>query len=228
MGTGPSESVEKREPATLILDEGDAQGQCFPISQEKTVIGRGPDCDIILPDRQVSRCHAELHRREDGYVIKDCGSKNGTCVNGRRLDPLEEPYRLQNGDEIQIALLFKLKFVDAGATTPLFLEAETTQVAGVVIDKESRRVWVMGRELDPPLSLAQYHLLELLCDRAGCVCSREDIIKAVWPDSAEDGISEQAIDALARRLRERLAESDPSHQYIVTVRGHGFRLDNGQ
>ena len=40
------------------------------------------------------------------------------------------------------------------------------------------------------------------------------------------GDQPQAIDALVRRLRDRLAEVAPDHQYIVTVRGHGFRLDN--
>ncbi|MEX0788271.1 MAG: hypothetical protein WD040_05675 [Anaerolineales bacterium] len=39
-------------------------------------------------------------------------------------------------------------------------------------------------------------------------------------------MSEQAIDALARRLRERLADLDPGWDYLVTVRGHGFRLHN--
>ncbi|MFZ4813533.1 MAG: winged helix-turn-helix domain-containing protein, partial [Phototrophicaceae bacterium] len=39
-----------------------------------------------------------------------------------------------------------------------------------------------------------------------------------------EGVSEQAIDALVRRLRDRLAEVDPDTQYIVTMRGHGFRL----
>ncbi len=41
-----------------------------------------------------------------------------------------------------------------------------------------------------------------------------------------DGVSEQAIDAPVRRLRDRIAELDPEHQSIITVRGHGFRLDN--
>jgi DNA-binding winged helix-turn-helix (wHTH) protein len=41
-----------------------------------------------------------------------------------------------------------------------------------------------------------------------------------------DGVSEQSIDALVRRLRDRLTEFDKEHQYIVTVRGQGFRLDN--
>ena len=42
------------------------------------------------------------------------------------------------------------------------------------------------------------------------------------------GVSEQSIDALVRRLRERLAEVDPEHQYLVTMRGHGFRFENRQ
>ena len=56
--------------------------------------------------------------------------------------------------------------------------------------------------------------------------SREEVVGAVWANEAAAGISEQAIDALVRRLRERLAELDPEHAYVVTVRGHGFRLDN--
>jgi DNA-binding response OmpR family regulator len=50
-------------------------------------------------------------------------------------------------------------------------------------------------------------------------------VEAVWPEAAEEGVSDQAMDALVRRLRERVGELDPDHQYIVTVRGHGFRLD---
>jgi len=57
------------------------------------------------------------------------------------------------------------------------------------------------------------------------VCSRDEIVEAVWPEVAEEGVSDQAIDALVRRLRERIGEMDTGHQYIVTVRGHGFRLD---
>jgi len=40
-------------------------------------------------------------------------------------------------------------------------------------------------------------------------------------------MSEQAIDALMCRLRDRIAEIDTERQYIITVRGHGFRLDQG-
>jgi DNA-binding response OmpR family regulator len=59
------------------------------------------------------------------------------------------------------------------------------------------------------------------------VCTRDHVVEAVWPEAISEGVSEQAIDALVRRLRDRIAEIDREHQYIVTVRGHGFRLDLG-
>ncbi len=79
--------------------------------------------------------------------------------------------------------------------------------------------------LNPPLSLAQFRLLQLLDEADGAVCSRDEIVEVVWPGTEGIGVSEQAIDALVRRLRDRLAELD-SHNYVVTVRGHGFRMDN--
>ena len=148
------------------------------------------------------------------------GSKNGTFINGQ---VLEGPHLLQDGDEIQIAYCCKLAFVGAEATAPVILEG---QAQGLRMDLESKRIWVAGKELSPPLSLAQYRLLEMLYQEPGRVYSRDEVVEAVWPEDDREGISEQAIDALARRLRERLAEQDPSTPYVLTVRGHGFRLEN--
>jgi DNA-binding response OmpR family regulator len=94
------------------------------------------------------------------------------------------------------------------------------------LDDDARQVIVKDQVIDPPLSPAQYRLLALLIASQGSVVGREDIVRQVWPEALEEGVSEQAIDALVRRLRERLAEVDPGHQYIVTVRGHGFRFEN--
>jgi DNA-binding response OmpR family regulator len=69
-------------------------------------------------------------------------------------------------------------------------------------------------------------LLDLLLEHHGEVVPRDTIVAAVWPEEEAFGISEQAIDALVRRLRDRVAAIDPDHAYIVTVRGHGFRLEN--
>jgi hypothetical protein len=207
------------ETAMLILREGQGMGTRWRVDRDNMIIGREEDCDIVLTSRQVSRNHARIRRSGGRHILEDLGSKNGTFVNGQELT---EPYTLQDGDEIQVALSFKLFFVDAGATIPLFFERRV----GLRLDKDAKSVWIKGQELDPPISLAQYRLLELLYDNEGRVRSRDEVVQAVWPDAVEEGVSEQAIDALARRLRERLSELDPDHQYIVTVRGHGFRFDN--
>jgi DNA-binding response OmpR family regulator len=57
------------------------------------------------------------------------------------------------------------------------------------------------------------------------VVSRMELVEAIWSDDEAGGVSEQALDALIRRLRDRLALLDPEHNWIVTVRGHGLRLD---
>lgn len=206
--------------AMLLMVEGPWPGKRFFIEDPMFLVGRDAQCDLVIPDRQVSRRHAVVSQEDDQYLLKDLDSKNGTFVNGQELSGT---YVLQDGDEIQIALCCKLAFVAAESTAPVILEEPAE---GLHMDLESKRVWVGGRELDPPLSLAQYRLLALLYQEPGRVFSRDQVVEAVWPEDDRDGISEQAIDALARRLRERLAEADPESQFIVTVRGHGFRLEN--
>lgn len=218
-GTQPLTS--HRESAMLVLRQGSEAGRRWFLSRTNPLlIGRHEDCDIELPDRQVSRHHSRVFWKDDSYYVEDLSSKNGTHVNGQEV---EEAVRLEDGDELQIALRFKLAFVDAGATAPLTME-ETN--SGLRLDKETRQVWVNGEQIDPPLSLHQYRLLEALWDSGGGVVTREEIVKIVWPEASGEGVSEQAIDALVRRLRERIGECDEEFRYIVTVRGHGFRLEN--
>lgn len=212
----------QRDTAMLVLQRGAEAGRRWPLDRSRAItIGRAEECDIYLPDRQVSRVHARIEWQTDSYYLIDMGSKNGTHLNGQEVTV--EPAALHDGDEIQVALRFKLAFVDAGATAPLSLE---TDRRGLRLDKETRQVWANGILIDPPLSLHQYRLLEALWDSGGSVLTREQIVDAVWPEASGDGVSEQAIDALVRRLRERIEECDNEFRYIITVRGHGFRLDN--
>ena len=215
---------EGHESPVLIALSGKLNGMRFVLDREEFLIGRGSDCALVIADRQVSRHHARLRRSEAGYVVEDLGSKNGTHVNGARV---REAVLLQDGDVIQVALAAKLTYVASEATLPLTLtEASELGLGRVRMDPDAHRVWVAAAELDPPLSVPQYRLLEILYRHPGRVVSREAIVDYVWAGAEGEGVSEQAIDALARRLRERLAELDPGREYLVTVRGHGFRLDN--
>jgi DNA-binding response OmpR family regulator len=96
----------------------------------------------------------------------------------------------------------------------------------LLIDKRSRRVFINEQEILPPLSVPQFRLLEALFDNHGRVVSRQELVVAVWGDKEAVGVSEQALDALVRRLRDRLAEIDPKHNFLVTVRGYGIRLED--
>ena len=209
------------EKPVLMAREGQLSGQRWTIETDEFVIGRGSDCDIMLPERQVSRHHVKILHENDRYILHDLGSKNGTHLNGEKFTGT---VTLQDGDEIQIALCVKLVFVGTGATLPLTFDPPTRS-GGLTIDDAHRSVHIKGKELNPPLSLAQFRLIELLFNADGAVCSRDAIVQTVWPGTDGLGVSEQAIDALVRRLRDRLSELD-EHNYIVTVRGHGFRLDN--
>jgi len=209
-----------RDTAMLVLQQGSQSSQRWVLSRaEPIIIGRSETCDIVLQDRQVSRYHARISWQGGNYQLEDLGSKNGTHLNGREN---RGPAPLSDGDEFQIGLRFKLAFVDDGATAPLTL----SEPSGLRLDKGSRAVYIGNVVIDPPLSLPQYQLLELLWDATGRVVTRDEIVGAVWSEDSFEGISEQAIDALVRRLRERIAEVDDKNNYVVTVRGHGFRLDN--
>ena len=221
----------EEHPVIVWLD-GSLSNPHWLLDRAEMVLGREETCDIVIPVRQISRQHLRILMEGGSAIVEDLRSKNGTWVNGYRLTGMRE---LEDGDEIRIAKDIRLRFVGSGATAP-----STTRVLPDVIpssamsglrmmlDPETREVRIKDEIIDPPLSLPQYRLLEILFASQGGVCSRNDVVDAVWPETMGAGVSEQAIDALVRRLRDRLAAVDSEHQYIVTVRGHGFRLDNPQ
>jgi hypothetical protein len=216
--------AENSDFPVLIIMEGEQKGQRWFIDKDVFVIGRGGECNLVLPERQVSREHIRIYRDGTEYYLQDLDSKNGTWINEIQLQ--NDTTLLRDGDEINIARAVHLTYVGSESTAPIVLEKLSGRGGLLQIERESRRVFISEKEVDPPLSLPQYRLLELLFDANGGVCTREAVIEAVWPDAVNEGVSEQAIDALVRRLRDRLSEIDPVHQFVVTVRGHGFRLDN--
>jgi DNA-binding response OmpR family regulator len=214
-----AEDPEEEYPI-LVAQEGFLKGQRWPIVHT-LVLGREPGCEVVIPDRQVSRYHARLTKTQEGVILEDLGSKNGTRCNGSEL---AAPMVLQDGDIVQVALIQEFMFLTSDATLPLSEHA--AQPGRLMVDLRSRRVWVNQQQLVPPLSAQQFRLLWTLYENQGQVVSRPEVIAAVWGEDQAPGVTDQALDALIRRLRDRLAALDPTHQYIDTVRGHGVRLDN--
>jgi pSer/pThr/pTyr-binding forkhead associated (FHA) protein len=206
----------------LTVEEGEHLGLRAIIDTDSFLIGRGDECNLVLNDRAISRQHARIWREAGQFFIEDLESKNGTWVNG---EPLTGSRLVVDGSRIQLAMTVRIAFTESDATVEMPFDSVLLK-GRLTLNRDARRVLVGQQEVIPPLSLPQYRLLQLLVDAQGAVCTREQVVEAVWPEAAGEGVSEQAIDALVRRLRDRIAEVDPQHQYVVTVRGHGFRLDN--
>ena len=70
----------------LILFKKNGSQKVFPLPSNVTVIGRRHDCDLRIPLMPVSRRHCQLNLNNETVSIRDLGSRNGTYLNGKRID----------------------------------------------------------------------------------------------------------------------------------------------
>ena len=87
---------------TLQIISGPLTGQLFTLERDVTIIGRNPECDVVLQPKSVSRRHAAIVRKSDGFLIRDMGSTRGTYVNGQKIST---PVMLHDGNTVQIGEL---------------------------------------------------------------------------------------------------------------------------
>jgi len=95
-----------------------------PGSGTRFTIGRTRDCDLCLTDLSVSRMHALLVRREEGWVLSDLGSHNGTRLNGWLV---REPVRVRAGDRVEFG---SMAFIIQGDPEPPPAGAEEQGITG--------------------------------------------------------------------------------------------------
>jgi pSer/pThr/pTyr-binding forkhead associated (FHA) protein len=213
------------EIPVFIGQNGPLNGQRWTIAKT-IVIGRDISCDIVIPDRQISRFHANLMPAANGTILEDLGSKNGTYCNGQKV---ETSVMLQDGDLVQMALVQHFVYLSSESTLPLDasqLPVGQKRSGKLHFDNRSRRVWIGQNEVLPPLSASQFKLLQLLFEQEGAVVSRDELIAEIWGVDEAVGVSDQAFDALVRRLRQRLGTIDAEHNYITTMRGYGVKFEN--
>jgi len=101
-------------------------------------------------------------------------------------------------------------------------QARRMENKGVLYEAESGRVWVDGREITLELSDQQRKLLRLFYQRAGKVCTFQEIEEAVW--GAGQGIYPKMIHETVKRLRQKIEPDALDPTYIVNVRGEGYML----
>lgn len=91
-----------RMDVKLILKTGKLAGKEIPVTLPVFRIGRAEDCHLRPHSEQVSRQHCQLIQEAGHVWVEDCGSRNGTWVNGQRITARKE---LKNGDRLLVGPL---------------------------------------------------------------------------------------------------------------------------
>jgi pSer/pThr/pTyr-binding forkhead associated (FHA) protein len=115
-------SEEKKEiKASMAKAFVILSNQVFPIDKPVVSIGRKLSNDLVIQSAQVSRNHAEIRSREEGFFLVDLGSTSGTFVNNEKI----EESKIYSGDLILIANV-PLMFLDE--KDPLYKDMEKRTV----------------------------------------------------------------------------------------------------
>ena len=136
-------------------------------------------------------------------------------------DYITKPYALR---ELIARIRAALRRAQATPALDEILSRTTLDVGDVALDPERHEVVVRGEEIHLPLK--EFELLEALMSNAGRVMTRDSLIDQVWgPDYVGDT---KTLDVHIKRLRTRLEEDPSQPTRIATVRGVGYRFENGR
>ena len=224
-----------------IYPRGPAMGCRYLLTAEQLVIGRGDDCDIRIEDNSVSRRHARIDPRPDGFWVEDLQSTNGTYVCDLPVTGLQ---RLQNGDYLRIGNCIFRFLADGNLETAYHEEIYRLTIVDALTGIHNKRYFLefLDRELSRtvryqrPLSLFLFdidhfklvndthgHLAGdcVLRDLAGLVKSvirTEELFARYGGEEFAVVLPETPLDgaiALAERTR-------------ALVEGHSFLFENKQ
>ncbi len=201
----------------FVIESGPGQGEEIQIKNNSLVLGRDSSCNYIIPNKKISRQHARIFLQDGKWMIEDLASKNHTRLDNVKIEP-ENPQPLYDDAQIQLAAQVVLRFHDPSAT----LSDDSRVVTDGLWVDPVEDIYIHNKRLEPKLSRRQFLILFLMYERSFTktqIVSLEDIAATGWPGVYD--ISDGMIDAEIHRLRKRLAELEPEHNFIRAERGRG-------
>ena len=108
---------------------------------QPVVIGRGHDCDLLLPSGRVSRQHARVTREGDGFFIEDLGTSEGVFQGNHPISKISRQHRIKDGEQFSLGtVLVKAMLRPDELETPL-IRAAADEAASQPGDSARREVW---------------------------------------------------------------------------------------
>ena len=140
-------------PPTVMKVRTEAGSRRYPLVRPRVSLGSDPGSDVVIPDSAVSRTHARLEWTGSQWLLTDQGSRNGTFVNGHRIDA---PHTLVSGDAVRVGrALIELE------TVPSSPQTETLPEPPTLAEPQQRLLMALCRPLlagdlfDAPAGLAE-------------------------------------------------------------------------
>ena len=172
----------------LIVLAGAKEGTQIPLKKDKFVIGRASECTLRAGSSAISRRHCAIVRKDDAWIVRDLGSRNGTFLNDQ---VVEQPTPLQVGDELRVGPLhFRVEQLvkggdDAKAPKPA-TEAPTTDAKAA---QPAESLDVKRRRQPPAKDVAE--VVHRTAAKAEGATSEEDISR--WLLGIEAGGTADAL-----------------------------------
>ncbi|HWA97179.1 MAG TPA: FHA domain-containing protein, partial [Pirellulales bacterium] len=118
--------------AVLQVIRGSNVGTQYELSKDKSILGRHPECDIVLDVGAISREHAHILRVNKDWFVEDLKSRNGTYVNGRLVTGR---HHLRENDQLKICdLLFSFHHEQPGKLPPRAVTSPSLHDSAILID----------------------------------------------------------------------------------------------
>ncbi len=218
-GNLPPHTGRKRAWLTVIA--GSEAGRVYPVEAGQIWIGRSPDADVVLPEKEVSRFHSLIVLHADGTAtVRDCTSKNGTLLGSRTIT--ETPAALRDGATLQVGGGVVLRFsfrdhLEEHFERKLYDSATRDDLTGAFnkrhFDERLRQELASAKRSGRPLSLV---LLDI------------DDFKRVndtHGHAAGDHVLREATTRLERELREsELLARYGGEEFVVLLRDTDLSL----
>ncbi|HEX3869840.1 MAG TPA: SpoIIE family protein phosphatase [Pirellulales bacterium] len=128
----------------LLIIRGNNLGQEYPLDRDRFVVGRHPECDIVIDVGAVSREHAQIVRVNKEWFVEDLKSRNGTFLNGRQVVGRQ---RLKDNDQVKICdVLFRFDQQDGAALPPQATPQSSINVSdsAILVDDAVRTTTIMS------------------------------------------------------------------------------------
>ncbi len=203
-----------QRPVLIALNNEIKPGM-YTINKDVSLIGRDENmCQIVVPDKRVSRVHATIERKGVYCYLHDSDSANGTFVNKQRI---REPYLLRDQDTIGLG---------PGPDLLGFDDSDTTEQVLPRLQYNAATMKFFLNKTPLHLTPNEFRLFHHLYRHIGEVCLRQGCAEAVWEREYDPGPDDEGLHKLITKIRKKLADIEPeARNTLITHHGMGYQFD---